>query len=303
VLKRILPHLSRDDEFVQMFLQEARIAARISHSNVVQIFELGQVGGQYFIAMEYVQGWDLRQVLKMLRKVGEGMPLPFACRIVACACAGLEAAHGCAVEGRRCGVVHRDMSPSNILIGLDGAVKVADFGIAKPVGTGGYTANGMVKGKLPYLAPEVFGHPPRMDRRMDVFAMGAVLYECVVGARLFKRESEAATLDALLNGPVPAMNDRRGGVPAGLEAVLRKAVAKDPELRYQTAQAMLDELEALVEAAGLSSSTTAFVTWLKELDGAASAATEPAPFAFANRPDPDDDKPTVLAKKEGQGRS
>jgi serine/threonine protein kinase len=266
VLKRILPHLSRDEKFIRLFLQEARIAARISHSNVVQIFELGQQDEQYFMAMEYVQGWDLRQVLRMLRKIGEKMPIHYACKVVMDACAGLEAAHNCVAPGNDVpGVVHRDMSPSNILIGVDGVVKVTDFGIAKSANSG-HTSSNLVKGKLPYMPPEAFGATPRADRRMDIFALGAVLAECITGVRLFQRESEAATIEALLREPIPRMSERRDGLPERLEEVLKRAVAKDPDQRYATARAMLEDLESVVEAAHLRASTTGFVTWLKQID-------------------------------------
>ncbi|MBN9684208.1 MULTISPECIES: protein kinase domain-containing protein [unclassified Corallococcus] len=243
VLKRILPHLSENDEFVRMFLDEARIAARLAHPNVVQIYDLGAEGDTFFIAMEYIHGVDARRLWKRSETAGRPLPVPLVCRILLEACAGLDYAHKKTdAAGRPLGIVHRDVSPQNILVTFDGGVKVVDFGIAKAADQATVTRSGVLKGKYSYMSPEQ-ASGQRVDRRSDVFALGVVLHELLTGGRLFKRHSDMLTLSAVAECNVPAPSQVAPRVPVELDAIVLKALAKDPEARYQHAQELQRALE------------------------------------------------------------
>ncbi|HZN96027.1 MAG TPA: serine/threonine-protein kinase, partial [Myxococcales bacterium] len=203
VIKRILPHLADDPEFVQMFLNEARIAANFNHPNIAQIYDLGEVSGAYYIAMEFVHGEDLGRIMRKAWGTGQWIAYPIGIRIVALACEGLYYAHTRNDDsGRPLKVVHRDISPQNILIGFDGSVKLVDFGIAKAVDSASMTKSGAIKGKFAYMAPEQAGGKP-IDHRADLFAIGLTLYELLTGTRPLKKESEIATLQAALACEIP----------------------------------------------------------------------------------------------------
>ncbi|WP_147447367.1 protein kinase [Corallococcus sp. CA054B] len=243
VLKRILPHLSENDEFVRMFLDEARIAARLAHPNVVQIYDLGAEGDTFFIAMEYIHGVDARRLWKRSETAGRPLPVPIVCRILLEACAGLDYAHKKTdAAGRPLGIVHRDVSPQNILVTFDGGVKVVDFGIAKAADQATVTRSGVLKGKYSYMSPEQAAGQ-RVDRRSDVFALGVVLHELLTGGRLFKRVSDMLTLSAVAECNVPVPSQVAPRVPAELDAIVLKALAKDPDARYQHAQELQRALE------------------------------------------------------------
>jgi serine/threonine-protein kinase len=240
VIKRILPHLGLDREFVQMFLDEARLSARLSHPNIVQIFDLGKVDGDYFLAMEYVDGVNLEQILDAARVRGDGaVPWAIAARIVADVAAGLDHAHNSKdPQGRPLGLVHRDVSPSNVMVSFEGATKILDFGIAKAVPSSikqSRTEVGTIKGKIPYMSPEQLQGQP-LDGRSDVFSLGVLLYEVTCGARPFPAESAGQlTLQILHEEPIPPEH-HRPGYPPGLKAIIRKALAKRPEERFQSAR-------------------------------------------------------------------
>ncbi|WP_158619405.1 serine/threonine-protein kinase [Corallococcus sp. AB011P] len=243
VLKRILPHLSENDEFVRMFLDEARIAARLAHPNVVQIYDLGAEGDTFFIAMEYIHGVDARRLWKRSETAGRPLPVPLVCRILLEACAGLDYAHKKTdAAGRPLGIVHRDVSPQNILVTFDGGVKVVDFGIAKAADQATVTRSGVLKGKYSYMSPEQAAGQ-RVDRRSDVFALGVVLHELLTGGRLFKRASDMLTLSAVAECNVPVPSHVAPRVPAELDTIVLKALAKEPDARYQHAQELQRALE------------------------------------------------------------
>ena len=185
VLKRILPHLAEDSAFVSMFLDEARIAARLHHQNVIEILDLGAEGDSFFIAMEYIHGEDMRRVAKRAMESNRRLPAALACRVVASAARGLDYAHKRTDQtGRPLQIVHRDVSPQNLLVGFDGQVKVVDFGIAKAIDKATVTASGVIKGKHAYMSPEqAIGRS--IDHRTDVFALGVVLYELLTGTGCF----------------------------------------------------------------------------------------------------------------------
>jgi len=242
-VKTMLPKLSEDPQFERMFLDEASLASRIHHPNVVEVLDLGEMSGVLFIAMEWLDGVPLNQVMKAAKSAA-GIPAPVAIHILTHAAEGLHAAHELKDdEGSYIGLVHRDVSPQNILVGHDGLTKMVDFGLAKATALGdGATRAGQLKGKISYMAPEQIRGDP-LDRRADVFALGVVLYAVTTGKHPFRRESEGATLFAI-SSPEPAPAPSRFMTyPHELEAVLMKAIAKDPDKRYSSALEFARALE------------------------------------------------------------
>jgi serine/threonine protein kinase len=245
VVKRILPHLADDPEFVQMFLNEAKIAARFSHPNIAQIFDLGEMNGTYFIAMEFVHGEDLGRVMRKAWSSGQWIARPLSIRIVAGACEGLHYAHIKQDDtGRPLKVVHRDISPQNILISFDGSVKLVDFGIAKAADQASLTKSGAIKGKFAYMSPEQAAGKP-LDHRSDLFSVGLVLYELLTGVRPLKRDSELATLQAALECNIEPPS-KVADVPEDLDPVVMKALAKSADDRYRDARAFQMALEEVL---------------------------------------------------------
>jgi len=248
-VKTMLPKLSEDEQFEQMFLDEASLASQIRHPHVVEILDLGEQQGILFLVMEWIDGVPLNQLMKSARPQG-GVPIPVAVRIAIQACGGLQAAHELkGGDGKLVGLVHRDVSPQNILVTYDGVAKVVDFGVAKATALGGgATVAGQIKGKVAYMAPEqVKGGA--IDRRVDLFAMGIVLYALTTGKHPFRRESEAATMYNICS-PTPVMPPRKviPNYPPELEQVVIKSLAKDPDRRYQTANEMLKALDQLPQS-------------------------------------------------------
>lgn len=242
VVKRILAHLAEDPEFVAMFLQEARIASRFNHPNIAQIYDLGEHGGTFFIAMEFIHGEDLGRIMRRAWSTGQWVARPLAIRIVADSAAGLYYAHSRMDEqGRPLRIVHRDISPQNILVSFDGSVKLVDFGIAKAADQVSNTKSGAIKGKFAYMAPEQAGGKP-LDARTDIFALGLVLYELITGVRPLKRDSEIATLQAALECAIEKPS-QVAEVPTSLDDVIMRALAKDPEDRYRDARQFQMALE------------------------------------------------------------
>lgn len=257
VIKRVRPHLANDSDFVGMFVNEARLAAMINHPNVVQIFDLGdeprpmsQGGGQdWFLAMEYLDGRDMLQVGRACRSHNKAVPFDVTARIIADACAGLDHAHNLKGEGgKQLDLVHRDMSPENILITFEGQVKVVDFGIAKASDNLIKTQAGQIKGKLGYVAPEaILGKP--VDARADVFAVGATLYLFLSGRPAFTGTNPMEIFERSLKPPTPPreVNPR---VPEALDAICMKALAQDREKRYRSAGEVRIALEAYLQSTG-----------------------------------------------------
>jgi serine/threonine protein kinase len=237
VVKRILPHLSRQEQFVRMFLDEARIGALLDHPNIVRIVEVGRDGDDYFLAMEPVQGKPLSAVLR--RAVGAKRPLGHAqaAFIVGQAANGLGYAHALTdAAGAPLNIVHRDISPQNILVSFDGAVKVIDFGVASALGRITETIPGGLKGKIEYMSPEQ-ASGDSADRRSDIFALGVVLWEALCGRRLFRRRTELETMRAIFDEPIPRP-PKAASVPSRLEDIVMRALEREPEDRFQDAREM-----------------------------------------------------------------
>lgn len=243
VLKQILPHLSRDKHFVRMFLEEARVAALLDHPNVVQVFDLGKEEGEYFFTMEFVYGENLQGLLKGLRKVGQPLAFEHVVTIGLGVAAGLHYAHErVGFDGRPLGIVHRDVSPTNVMITYEGGVKVADFGIAKVITRTDVTRAGTRKGKVPYMSPEQC-RAEKIDRRSDVFSLGIVLWEAVTGQRLFDGDNEFGVMNLIVHGHMQPPTAVRPETPKELEAIIMKALTVDRSKRYQTARELQIDLE------------------------------------------------------------
>jgi serine/threonine-protein kinase len=255
VLKKVLPHLASNQQFIDMFLDEARIASLLDHPNVVRIYEVGRSGSEYFLAMELVQGKSLSALLRRFNENDAGSLEPrLAALIIAQAAAGLHHAHNLTDPlGNPLGLVHRDVSPQNILISFEGSVKVIDFGIARALGRISETQTGGMKGKFGYMSPEQ-ARGEEVDLRTDIFALGVVLWESVTGRRLFNRENDLATMRALVYEPI-AKPSSVAAITPELESIIMRALARNPKLRFQTARDMATALERYVVSAGGASVT------------------------------------------------
>jgi serine/threonine-protein kinase len=242
VVKRILPQLVRQKEFVEMFFDEARIASRLKHPNIVEIYDLGQEGEDYFIAMEYLDGETLREVIVESINRGDSLPPTHAAFVMAQICDGLDYAHELAdYSGAPLGIVHRDVSPNNIILLHSGGVKLVDFGVAKTRVQLHRTEVGVLRGKLSYMSPEqCLGKP--LDARSDVFSAGVVMWELLAQRRLFRRDSQQKTIEAILTAQIPLVKNYRLGVPPALDAVARRAMERNIDSRYQSAGEMAGEI-------------------------------------------------------------
>jgi serine/threonine-protein kinase len=250
-IKRLHPHLAREPEFIEMFLEEARLAARIHHPNVVPILEIGQSGQGYYIVMEYVEGDTLGRLLARSAQTGSRLPTKVGLRVVIDMLAGLDAAHELKDDGGNpLGIVHRDISPQNVLVGVDGSSRLSDFGVARATSKLSTTRTGQLKGKLAYMAPEQAKGHKDIDRRADVFAAGIVLWEVLACRRLFKGDGEADTLNRVMNDPIPPVRSAAPTVPASLEAVVARALERDRAKRYATAAEFADALERAARVVG-----------------------------------------------------
>jgi eukaryotic-like serine/threonine-protein kinase len=235
-IKRVLPHLSEKKAFIAMFLDEARLSAHLTHSCVAQVFDIGVGDSAYFIVMEYVDGADLKGVIEYLKKVGKPFPLEPAVFIASKLCEGLSYAHELTnIEGEPLHVVHRDMSPPNVLITKFGEVKIVDFGLAKATSQLQKSESGIIKGKFSYLSPEA-ALGQEVDGRTDIFAVGIILWEMLAGRRLFFGDTDFATVKQVQKAEVPSISAVNKDVPIELERILARALARDPAQRYQTAR-------------------------------------------------------------------
>jgi eukaryotic-like serine/threonine-protein kinase len=264
VVKQILPVLAASEEFCRLIVDEAKISATLSHKNIVQVNDLGREGGGLYIAMEYVEGLDLRELLRYCSKNSVPLPLEFAFFIVTETLRGLDHAHRKRDdEGRPLGIIHRDVSPSNVLLSLEGEVKLCDFGIARAVSTGDVLPEEAIQGKAGYMSPEA-ARGEALDQRSDLFSVGIILYELLSGRRMYRSSKTASLLDQARLADVPALP--KGGRPddATLERIVAHALAVNPEERYASANAMLRDLEEYIGKNRLIASPLRLGDWLAE---------------------------------------
>ena len=246
-IKKILPHLADNEGFIGMFADEAKLAAQLNHPNIVHIYDLGKIeGGGYFIAMEHVEGRDLRAILESARELGMSLPVPLAVYIASKVASALDYAHRRRdADGRDLHIVHRDVSPQNILISYEGDIKLCDFGIAKAASKVSQTESGALKGKIQYMSPEqAWGKP--IDRRSDLFSLGAVLYELPTEQKLFRGDSDLTVLEKVRAAVAAPPSEVNPDVPKPLDAVVLRALAREPEDRYANASDMLRDLESIL---------------------------------------------------------
>ena len=272
VLKRILPHLVEDEEFFTMFIDEARISLRLNHPNIAQMFELGEENGAHFIAMEYVASDDVRRLSRKAKDAGLTVPLGVIIRIIADAAAGLDHAHKVRdAKGAVLNLVHRDVSPQNILVGFDGGIKLIDFGVAKAAGRAQHTATGILKGKFPYMSPEQ-AEGEDIDARSDVFALGIVLWELLTERRLFKGENDIVTQKLVKACKVPPPSAIKAELPKELDAIVLKALAKNRDDRYPDALSLRMALEDFALARKIPASSAHVAAFMQPLYGERIAA-------------------------------
>ncbi|HZI06373.1 MAG TPA: serine/threonine-protein kinase, partial [Archangium sp.] len=265
VLKLILPHLSEDEDCLTMFLEEARLVSRLGHPILITILELTEIDGRHCLAMEYVQGDDVRRLEKYARTQGKPLPVGLVLRIIAEAAAGLHYAHLARNPlGQPLQLVHRDVSPQNILVGFDGGVKVIDFGVAKAAGSASHTATGVLKGKYPYMSPEQANGQP-VDGRSDLFALGVVLWEMLTGRRLFKGESDLMTLRLVRDCQVPVPSQLNPKLPPGVDELVLKALAPTPEGRFPDCGAFRLAIEDYILQYRLPASNAHLAAYLRDL--------------------------------------
>jgi serine/threonine protein kinase len=285
VVKRILPHLAVNEELVRMFLDEARLAAQLHHPNIAQVYDLGREGACPFFVMEWVRGHDLRDVMRRAAECG-GLPLEHAVNIVCGVAAGLHHAHEqTSDDGKPLGIVHRDVSPANVLVTFDGGVKLVDFGVAKARSRQTQTRTGTLKGKIAYMSPEqCLGE--EVDRRSDVFALGILLYELSTGYHLFHGDNEFKMMRQITNHDVPPPSARVPGYPPELSRILLRALARDRRKRTATAEDLHLELERFAAHSRLSISSVELRRYMREL--------------FRDSPGAGDEEPTGLSDAPGR---
>ncbi len=262
VIKRVLPHLVQNREFIDMFMDEARIAMPLTHGNVVQVFEFGQEGEETFLAMEYVRGRNLETVLRRVADAGAPMPLPLVLFIGAEVAKGLDYAHRFRdPHNRPSGIIHRDVSPQNVLVGFQGEVKLTDFGIAKARSKIHQTSQGIIRGKAAYLSPEQ-AECREIDARSDQFSLGTVLYEMLCGLRPFEGDTEVATLQKVRQAAVEPPSQHRPEVPQAVDAAILRALARQPEQRFETCSALQVALSRALQQEAPEFTSSELADWM-----------------------------------------
>ena len=272
-IKRVLPQLSKKEQFIAMFLDEARLSAHLSHSNVVSVFDIGVGDGTYFIVMEYVDGADLKAVVEHRKKIGRPLPVEAAAFIAAKMCQGLAYAHELEIDGKHLSIVHRDITPANVLITKYGEVKIVDFGLAKASSQLAESDAGVIKGKFGYLAPETVLEQG-VDQRVDVFAVGIILWEMLSGKRLFFGDTDFATVRLVRDAVIPPITKINGAVPAELERLLARVLAKDPANRYGTARELGRDLTRFLYRYGHAVNEDDIALLVRDAMGASAAPVD-----------------------------
>jgi serine/threonine protein kinase len=296
VIKCMLDHFTKYPDFIAMFLDEARLAARLHHPNIVQITDLGVADNRHFICMEYLAGEDLDAVIAAAHYRGEGLPIPIAARIMLSVLEGLEFAHGYQEQGRLVGLVHRDISPSNIFVTYQGTVKVLDFGIAKASSRMTQTQPGLLKGKWGYMSPEQARGEP-IDARSDLFSVGVSFHELLTARRVFERDNEIGVLLALMDQPIPPPSQRRADIPPTLDRIVMKALERRPQDRYASAAEMRADLEEFLRGTPSIPGVTQLAQYMQGLFGPAEverktkipSLTELAALKVEPQPQPQED--------------
>jgi serine/threonine protein kinase len=265
VLKKILPHFAENPKFVRLFLDEAKLAATLDHPHIAHVYDMGKVDGHYFFTMEYIHGQDVRATLRRTARLDQKLPIDHAVQIVHATASALHYAHERRKpDGSLLDIVHRDVSPSNILISYDGAIKLVDFGVAKAATSSVKTRTGTLKGKIAYMSPEQ-AKGGTVDRRSDVFSLGIVLWETVTTQRLFKGDNDLATIQLIINSKPQPPRELRPEISPELERIILKALDTDPETRYQTAEELQVDLEELTREEKLKQSSIALRAHMQDL--------------------------------------
>jgi eukaryotic-like serine/threonine-protein kinase len=259
-LKRMLPHVARDPKSMRAFLEEARLASRLHHENIAQAYDFGEINGTYFIAMELVPGPTLRQIMMQCASAAGAIPVPIAIEILIQLCEALDYAHNLKdPHGRKLNIIHRDVSPTNVIVSGSGVVKLIDFGIAKVEHSTDHTATGIIKGKLGYLAPEYLAG--RLDYRADLFGLGVVAHELLTGKRLFPGTSDFEVCNAVREKPIPRPSRYNPQVSATLDDIVLTALQRDPDQRWQSAHAMQTALRNAARELGAGVSHRQIRDW------------------------------------------
>jgi serine/threonine-protein kinase len=294
-IKRLHPHLAKEREFVEMFLDEARLAAGIHHPNVVPILEVGASERGYYLVMEYIEGDTLARLLARAATSGNKLPPTIGTRVVVDMLAGLHAAHELRDEqGHPTELVHRDVSPQNILVGLDGQTRITDFGVARAASRLSATRAGQLKGKIAYMAPEQAVGDPTVDRRADVFSSGIVLWEVLAARRLFKAENEAATLSRVISEEIPHICQVNPEVDPQVGEVVMRALERDRDSRYADCQSFADDLERAAQAAGLIATSRDVATYVGQVIGQDISQQREAVRAWLARSEPSQASPDLM---------
>lgn len=263
-IKKILPAMAEDADFIQMFIDEAKIAGQLNHANICQIFELGKIDDSHFIAMEYIWGKDLLQIQNRFRRLKKHMPVQMAAFVMGKVCEGLDYAHRKKdATGKPLNIIHRDVSPQNVITSYDGEVKVIDFGIAKAASRSSKTQAGVLKGKFGYMSPEQVGGKT-LDQRTDIFAVGTILYELLTSERLFMGESDFATLEKIRSAQVPPPSTINKEIPPELDRIIMKSLARDTADRYQWGSDMHDDLADFAAQFEPVYNAKALATWMRD---------------------------------------
>ena len=283
-IKRILPHLTDNDEFVTMFIDEAKLAAQLNHNNIIHIYDLGKIDRSYYIAMEYIEGRDLRSILQRCRERSVQLPVPLAMYIANRLCAALDYAHRKRdFDNRDLGLVHRDVSPQNVLISYEGDIKLCDFGIAKAASKASHTRAGALKGKLQYMSPEqAWGKD--IDHRSDLFSLGLVIFEMLTGEKQFKGDSELSILEQVRNPTVTAPSAHNPEVPELVDQLAVRALESGRDDRFQSARDLQREIEKALRNNGWNPSPADVARFLTELYGDAEITQFAAPSATVSTP-------------------
>ncbi|GAB4199008.1 MAG: hypothetical protein OHK0013_08780 [Sandaracinaceae bacterium] len=281
-IKRILPNLAADEDFVKMFVDEAKIAVQLQHPNIVEIFDLARADDDLFIAMEYVHGKDLRAILDRVQGPdGRGrIPVEVAVHLTIKICEALHHAHFAhGPSGQPLGIIHRDVSPQNVIVSYDGEVKVTDFGLAKAAGRAVQTQAGVVKGKLAYMSPEQLRGLP-LDQRSDVYGVGILLWEMLTGVRLFLGKNDQETLRKVYHAQVPPPRSIRPDIHPELEAIVMRALEREVDMRYATAEELHDDLTSYMYGVGPSIGTAGVGAFMR----AVFPQAEPPPAPSSHPP-------------------